>query len=259
MNRYYKIRVYTLIELMVVLSVIIILAALLVPTLEMARTKHEKIACTNNLRQIGLLFHSYSLDNNGYIPAPHINQEGNYWSNILYSSYCTGAGLEYDGMWHNERTGEPAPKYIDNLELTNQGIMYEEGTIFHCPAALKSQHVSGGPIKMYTLSYAMNPYLLYDGSATKAKPWLPINTKRIVKPSEAYISMDENANNYMGAFTFLHYSARSFSTYFHDEGRNILYHDGRVNYSDNIDIPNWGTYEFEPFWFGLKKNTNFNW
>ncbi len=60
---------FTLVELLVVVTIITLLAALLLPALEKARDAVRQTACANNLRQIGLAFIDYAGENSDLLPC----------------------------------------------------------------------------------------------------------------------------------------------------------------------------------------------
>ncbi len=81
-----KQRAFTLVELLVVISIIAILATLLFPVLTKARYEARNVVCRNNLRQISVALLSYTTTNARY---PIYNQKepsdwmAGYWWNSL--------------------------------------------------------------------------------------------------------------------------------------------------------------------------------
>lgn len=59
---------FTLVELLTVLSIIVVLAAILFPVFAQAREKARQAACESNLKQIGTALALYLQDNDGTLP-----------------------------------------------------------------------------------------------------------------------------------------------------------------------------------------------
>ena len=68
-------RAFTLLEILIVVTVVAILATLVLSVVGMVRTSARALACANNQRQIGLLYESYAGDHKGYFPPAYIRND----------------------------------------------------------------------------------------------------------------------------------------------------------------------------------------
>lgn len=84
---------FSLIELLVVISIIAVLAAMLLPALGMVRGAARNVSCQSHLRQIGFGISAYTADNEGCLPLGSRNDGGNWAQTILDtldSDYASG-------------------------------------------------------------------------------------------------------------------------------------------------------------------------
>ena len=90
---------FTLIELLIVIAIIAILAAMLLPALNKSREKARQISCTSNLKQVGTVCILYGNDFNDHIPAAYDNTDGgqgtpSLWWGAKLSPYFSNIEVE---------------------------------------------------------------------------------------------------------------------------------------------------------------------
>ena len=155
---------FTLIELLGVIAIIAILAALLLPVLSKAKMAAQNVACLNNLQQLELCFHLYAADNDDFMPpndfvynmgtlAPFPGNEGPSWCTNVAPYEANPAGIE-------------------------AGLLYKYNTsvgIYRCPADQSTIETPAGVklpqprLRSYNMSQSING-ITYAGQISQDIP-----------------------------------------------------------------------------------------
>lgn len=75
---------FTLVELLVVISILVLLGALLMVSLSYVRERASIAKSSNNLRQLGILTQQYATENDGYLPVWNFSPTEFNWLYALY-------------------------------------------------------------------------------------------------------------------------------------------------------------------------------
>lgn len=161
-----KNKLFSLIEFLIVVSILAILMTLLSPQLKSVMTHAERLACAENLRSIGAAYHLYAEDADDQVADCLFIGSTNHnsiWTNDSDRSYRNAYNI---GRFHNGQAGYLEP-YIgrDKVELTCPGTEFAQGV----EAFGSSRFVSG--VATYTSlspfnfmvrkrmsDYIINPY-----------------------------------------------------------------------------------------------------
>ena len=121
-------RGFSLIELLVVLTIVSVLAGLLLPAVQSAREAARRTQCANNLRQMSVALHHYHATWH-HFPAGYQSPRGLLWSGSLLPFVEETAlfrTLDKDRDWENSPNQDACATYL---------------SIFRCPSDSVPAHV----------------------------------------------------------------------------------------------------------------------
>lgn len=235
-----SLRAVSLIEVLVVISILVLMLAMLIPSLAHAREKARRVQCMNNLRQWGFATHMYREDHNDFLPTEgtYLHPDKPYtWFNVL---------PPYLG----------APAYRD-VEGVGKSIKdFPELHIWICPSKNRSRLFKSGSGKNQ-FHYGMNQVL--DGMSSLGPDFddqgeLPILASRFLSKPKTVLMFDIFPNESAG-------NQADVASAFHGDYANVLRLDGSVagfgadKFVENGDfkkrIPLW--YNPELYWGYLPK------
>ena len=133
-TRYKKRRAFTLVELLVVITIIGILIALLLPAVQAAREAARKMHCANNFKQVGLALHGYHsakdcLPPGMFDPRLKANAPG-YWG---WSTYILPF-LEQQAVYDMFSFNRPNDYYQGGANNSNNTAQMILVTAYICPS-----------------------------------------------------------------------------------------------------------------------------
>jgi prepilin-type N-terminal cleavage/methylation domain-containing protein len=113
-------KAFTIIELLVVVSIIALLIAILLPSLARARNAASAAVCLNNIRQLALGSHLYAQERRDWLPTTkQVNATLNrYWDThqFQYFDFGSQGGLASLGWLHQAGIVRPGSTYYCPLQ-----------------------------------------------------------------------------------------------------------------------------------------------
>ncbi len=229
-------RRFTLIEMLVVISIIAILAAMLTPALMKAREAANSTFCKSNLKQLTMALLMYAGDFNDYVPGHNgFGADGSY----TYYTYAPGFFWKYMIMPYVGIEVKEPDAWGDNcLKDVRNGLMerMKGSNVFMCPN-VERRAEKGYPFER---SYGLADGYTWTNHAT----WRIRNNLRQIKkksPSQVFLYGDNPRLNpgredQWGCFwEYDTAHGNNVQDYLiHQDGANASWCDGHVSFSPSV-------------------------
>lgn len=237
---------FSLVELLVVISVIGLLMGILLPVLSSAREQERCVICKSNLKNIGLALRMYLDGYNGKMPSadPYpgkYGQKSQYWfmNSVLMGNLGIKVLVDKSG------------------ELIGPG---KGRSVLTCPAHGNPDMTRNSPPdyptkeRQYALSYMANGTLGVSGKALVSMEYR--HESEYKKPSEAMMFCDGNGTMQTPGTVLYDGCPKSNFEYRHRGKVNAIFLDQHIESLEKKDIPFFARFDerrFGTFWFAKEK------
>lgn len=204
---------FALVEMLAVVAVIGVLAAVIVPVLGKIRESTERLQCVNNLRQIAGGLTAYVSENDGLLPA---QSSVNGWPN-----QNTTWGYAIWPYVHGDMEGFSFPDNDLQLSVTGRN----RNNVFCCPKAARGVWVGveGGAVSPSHFSYGLN------NGAHQMTLRMPFLSAASASQTALVLESSTPRGDY--------YSFFANGTVPHAKRTNVLFFDGHVESRLEREIP----------------------
>jgi len=223
---------FTLVELMVVIAVVTILAALLLPALGVAKARGKTTTCLNNQRQLVLACHLYVDDNEDSFPY---NMGENETKNLV-------AQQKYWNWVNNVMSWGLEPDNTNTALLTKGGLgPYCEGglQVYKCPADsvlddIQQQHGWSARVRSVSMNAMIGNAGAFSlgGFNTNNPSYLQFfKASQVPDPSRIFVFIEEHPDSIDDGYFLNNPESREWTDLpasYHGRAANITFSDGHV-------------------------------
>jgi prepilin-type N-terminal cleavage/methylation domain-containing protein len=158
---------FTLVELLVVITIIAVLAGLLLPAFTVARTNANKISSMSNLRQLASGVFNYAAQNSGEIPP----------AGEATPSWASSTGPTYATAWYNSVPRMAGGQGLADFS-TNPAAFYTTQNLTFVRAAKYPSNMAGNPLFAVSMNSKLHDANLNpnDNAVTLQNFQSPANT-----------------------------------------------------------------------------------